>query len=135
MMETDFAERRRHIRVFFDSLEETSCRFTPAGQAAEALSASVLDLSLGGMHLTVKGTPSLAAGDRFTLTRLSHRTGPVCEEEIPMEIRWVFTRTEFSRLYMGCQFLYLPEKSRSHIANLISVKLLETSSARISVLR
>lgn len=34
------------------------------------------------------------------------------------------------RFHMGCQFLSLPEKSRSHIANLISVKLLEASTVR-----
>ena len=50
-----------------------------------------------------------------------------------MEIRWVFAQVEFSRLYIGCQFLELPEESRRSFANLISVKLLESSSARIAL--
>ena len=129
-MEDDFAERRRHIRVYFDSLAETSCRFSPDEQAITLWSASVLDLSLGGLHLSVKGCAGLAVGDPLILASLSHRTGPVCDEPIPMEVRWVFAQPEFSHLYVGCRFLYLPEKSRCHIANLISVKLLETSTAR-----
>ena len=75
-MDTDFAERRRHIRVYFDSLEETNCRFVPAEKATEISSASVLDLSLGGVHLTVTGGVSFTAGDRLILTHLTHRTGP-----------------------------------------------------------
>ncbi len=132
-MSTDFAERRRHIRVYYDSLEEIHCRFTVEEQEFEVFSASVLDLSLGGIHLTIPGNPGFVAGDRLVLTHLTHRTGPVSDERIPLEIRWVFVREAFGRLYMGCQFLHLPEKSRSSIANLISVKLLESSTARIGV--
>ncbi len=132
-METDFAERRRHIRVYFDSLEETNCRFAAEEQEAEIFTASVLDLSLGGMHLTVMGNNHFTVADRLIMNIMTHRTGRVCDEQIIMEIRWVFSREEFSRLYMGCQFLYLPEKSRGHIANLISAKLLETSTARIGM--
>lgn len=129
-MEEDFAERRRHIRVYFESMEETSCRFSPVERAINLWSGSVLDLSLGGLHLSVKESAGLAIGDPLILSSLSHRTGPVCDEPIPMEVRWVFAQPEFSRLYVGCRFLFLPEKSRCHIANLISVKLLETSTAR-----
>ena len=130
-MDTDFAERRRHIRVYFESLEETNCQFTPPGQATASLIASVLDLSLGGLHLACKGDYSFTVGDQLILTSLTHRTGPVCDEQIPMEVRWVFAKTGSRGLYLGCQFLHLPEKSRSRIANLISVKFLESSAARI----
>ena len=129
-MHTDFAERRRHIRVYFDATEEMGCEFSNGAEATKMLRASVLDLSLGGLHLSVTGDFNFAIGDRILLTRLRHRTGLVSEEEIPVEIRWVFAQAEFSRLYLGCQFLELPEESRGNIANLISVKLLESSSAR-----
>jgi c-di-GMP-binding flagellar brake protein YcgR len=129
-MHTDFAERRRHIRVYFDATEEMGCEFSNGAEATKMLRASVLDLSLGGLHLSVTGDFNFAIGDRILLTRLRHRTGLVSEEEIPVEIRWVFAQAEFSRLYLGCQFLELPEESRGNIANLISVKLLESSTAR-----
>jgi c-di-GMP-binding flagellar brake protein YcgR len=129
-MNVDFAERRRHIRVYFDSVEETSCRFTPEKKAVGVLSASVLDVSLGGIHLMVTESVSFIVGDQLILNSLTHRTGLVCGEEIPMVIRWVFTQATSRHLYLGCQFLFLPEQSRCHIANLISVKLLETSTAR-----
>ena len=129
-MQTDFAERRRHIRVYFDATEEMGCECSNGAGAIKMLRASVLDLSLGGLHLSVTGDYHFAVGDRLTLIRLRHRTGLVSEEEIPVEIRWVFAQAEFSRLYLGCQFLELPEESRGNIANLINVKLLESSAAR-----
>ena len=132
-MHTDFAERRRHIRVYFDSEEEAGCEFSNGAGATEMLKASVLDLSLGGVHLSLAGEFNYAVGDRIMSTRLTHRTGLVSDEAIPMEIRWVFAQVEFSRLYIGCQFLELPEESRRSFANLISVKLLESSSARIAL--
>jgi c-di-GMP-binding flagellar brake protein YcgR len=130
-MDTDFIERRQHIRVYFDSLDETNCRFVIEGKGVKSLSASVLDLSLGGLHLAVTGDLNLAVGDRLLLNYLKHRTGPVCVEQIPLEIRWVYSRAESRYFYLGCQFLHLSEKSRSRIANLISLKLLEASAVRL----
>lgn len=131
-MQTDFLERRRHIRVYFDNLEEMQCRLTHEGRAKDTLIAAVLDLSLGGMHLTLAGASGLVAGDRLVLHAMTHQTGPVCEEEtIPLEIRWIYNSDASSRLYLGCQFLALPEHSRASIANLISAKLLASSATRI----
>jgi hypothetical protein len=50
---------------------------------------------------------------------------------ITAEIRRVFTSEEFSRVYLGCTFLDLPPKSQTGIANLISAKLLQASSAKM----
>jgi c-di-GMP-binding flagellar brake protein YcgR len=133
-MQTDFAERRRHIRVYFDSVEEAGCEFSNGAGATKIMKASVLDLSLGGVHLSLTGAFDFAVGDRIMLARLTHRTGVVSDEAIPMEIRWVFAQSEFSRLYLGCQFLEIPEESRRSFANLINVKLLESSAARIALI-
>jgi len=134
-MNTDFVERRRHIRVYFATMEEMGCEFSNGAGAVSLSAASVLDLSLGGLHLAITGACEYAVGDRMTLSRLIHRTGPVSEEEIPMEVRWVFAPEDANRSYMGCRFLDLPAESRRRIANLISVKLLEASSARIGPTR
>lgn len=130
-MNTNFEERRQHIRVYFESLEEMVCEFSNGAGTPRVSSAAVLDLSLGGLHLVIDKPCDFAAGDRITLTRLHHRADLISEEEIPAEIRWVFTAEEFSRVYLGCKFLDLPPKSQTGIANLISAKLLQASSARM----
>lgn len=131
-MNNNFEERRQHIRVYFESLEEMGCEFSYGAGAARVSSASVLDMSLGGLHLVVDKPCDFAAGERITLNRLHHRADLLSEEPIPAEIRWVFTSEEFSRVYLGCKFLELSPKSQTGIANLISAKLLQASSARMA---
>lgn len=121
-------ERRRHIRVYFDSTEELVCECCAATDGVMALKASVLDLSLGGLHLAFADDPRVGVGDQVTLLGLLHHTGVVCEGPILAEVRWIFSREDFSRHYLGCQFLTLDEDYRSSIANLVSVKLLESGS-------
>ena len=130
-MERDFLERRRHIRVYFETMEEMGCELSNGAGAVKVPTAAVLDLSLGGIHLAVTGDSAYAVGDWLTVSRLNHQTGTVSTEAILMEIRWIFAPEDTNRIYLGCQFLELPEESRSSIANLINVKLLETSSGRI----
>jgi c-di-GMP-binding flagellar brake protein YcgR len=130
-MSTNFEERRQHIRVYFESLEEIGCEFSYGAGTPRVSSAAVLDMSLGGLHLVVDKPCDFAAGERITLNRLSHRDDLISEEAITAEIRWVYTSDEFSRVYLGCKFLDLPPKSQTGIANLISDKLLQASSARM----
>lgn len=128
-MQKDFVERRRHIRVYFDNSDTLECEFSHGTDAVEVSTASVLDISMGGLHLAADRA-RYAVGERITVSRMVHRTGPVSEETIPVEIRWVFAPDGGDRVYMGGRFLELPEESRRRIANLISVTLLKAASAR-----
>lgn len=130
-MNTNFEERRQHIRVYFDSLEEMGCEFSYGAGAPRVSSAAVLDMSLGGLHLVVDKPCDFAAGERITLTRLRHGDDLISEAAIMAEIRWVYTSEEFSRVYLGCKFFELTPESQTGIANLISAKLLQASSARM----
>ena len=122
LVETDFAERRRHIRVYFEGYEEFQCRFTGNGRQDAALHAAVLDISLGGIHLAVEGQHRFAVGDKLTVVQLQHQQGS-CAQQVTMEIRWVFAREDFNKIYMGCQFFELPAENRSFISGLIADKI------------
>lgn len=122
-MGTDFIERRRHIRVYFEGYEEMRCRIIGnSGQEGE-LQASVLDISLGGIHIAVDGEHPFRAGDKLTLMQLSHQRGSACTQQVVMEIRWVFARQDFDKVYVGCQFLDLPAENRAFISSLIAEKI------------
>ncbi|MDX9840711.1 MAG: PilZ domain-containing protein [Desulfobulbus sp.] len=122
MTATDYSERRQHVRVYFDGLDELQCQFVQATAAAEPHAAAVHDLSLGGLHLSLGQDGGFAVGGRLSLQRLAYRNGQVCEARVPMEIRWIFARPGFSRLYMGCQFLDLPDTVRAWITALVAAK-------------
>ena len=123
LVETDFTERRRHIRVYFEGYEELQCRFTGNGRQDAALQAAVLDISLGGIHLAVDGQHHFAVGDKLTLVQLQFQQGSPHAQQVTMEIRWVFARQDFSKVYVGCQFLDLPAENRSFISSLIAGKI------------
>lgn len=128
-METDFTERRRHIRVYFEGYEEMLCRFIGnSGQQGE-LQGSVLDISLGGIHIAVDGVHTFHIGDKLTMMQLKHQRGSDCSQQVVMEIRWVFARQDFDRIYVGCQFLDLPAENRLFISSLIAEKIRQKKSS------
>ncbi len=128
MNKQQLRERRQHIRVYFQGLQEVTCRVLfPQRERSECL-ASVLDLSLGGLHLTLDREHSeLQIGEQLIIRRLFHRSGMICETSLPVQVRWAVVRPEFSRIYFGCQFVGLSADCQSKIANLVSVILLEKS--------
>lgn len=129
-MSTDFSERRKHIRVYFNQLDEVRCRFSVDDGGKDTMDASVIDLSLGGAHLGIEEEAGFCPGDRLILTRLILGDGGTCEERVPMEVRWVFSRPGFKRFYMGCRFLKLTEAGHAFLAELIGKKLQERLAER-----
>ncbi len=114
MTATDYSERRQHVRVYFDGLpDELRCRFAREATAPAVHAAAVHDLSLGGLHLSLEEDGGFAVGGHLTLLALVYRTGQVCEMRVDMVIRWIFARPGFSRIYLGCQFLDLPDPARA----------------------
>ena len=122
MTATDYSERRQHVRVYFDGLDELRCRFAREATAPPIHAAAVHDLSLGGLHLSLEEDGGFAVGGHLPLLALAYRTGQVCEMRVDMVIRWIFARPGFSRLYMGCQFLDLPDPARAWITALVAAK-------------
>jgi len=124
-MNANLTEQRRHIRVYFNSAEEIICQLSSEEKAVESLSATVLDLGMGGLRVSVTGGIAFAAGDRLVLNGLTHRTGYCCDQRLPLEVRWLSASAQTGRFDMGCRFLSLAEKSRASIDSLIRMKISE----------
>ena len=132
-MSTDFSERRKHIRVYFNQPDEVRCRFVVAGGSTEGMTGSVIDLSLGGVHLGIEEEADFRPGDRLLLTHLSMSDGATFEEPVAMEIRWVFSQPDFRRYYLGCHFLDLSASGHAFLVDLIGAKLRERLAERLSM--
>jgi len=128
-MNPNLTEQRRHIRVYFNNAEETSCQLSSGEESVVSWSASVLDLSMGGLRVSMRGGAAFAIGDRLVITGLTHKTGFCCEQQIPLVVRWVAACTRIGGFHMGCQFLALSEKSQCGIDNLIRMKIAEFQNA------
>jgi hypothetical protein len=132
-MSTDFSERRKHIRVYFNQPDEARCRFVVAGGSTEGMTGSVIDLSLGGVHLGIEQETDFRPGDRLLLTQLSLSDGTTCGEQVAMEIRWVFSQPGFRRYYLGCRFLDLSASGHAFLVDLIGAKLRERLAERLTL--
>lgn len=122
-MQLDFIEHRRHFRVYFKGDGEFLCRLGIS--ADDKVQARVLDLSLGGIHLALDGEHPVEVGNRLQLGGFLYRDGYSIDENVVIEVRWVFRSSDFSNVYLGCEFQSLPEPLYSYFAKLIGVKIQE----------
>lgn len=128
-MNANLTEQRRHIRVYFNSTKEALCQLSSAERAVELVSASVLDLSMGGLRVSVTGGVEFAVGEQLVLDGLTHCTGMRCDQQLPLEIRWLAASAEIGRCDMGCRFVALSETSRASVDALIRMKISEYRNA------
>lgn len=124
-MNANLTEQRRHIRVYFNSAEETLCQLACEEKAVASLSAMVRDLGMGGLRVSIKGGIVFAVGDQLVLNGLTHRSGFCCHQQLPLEVRWLTASAQTGSFDMGCQFLSLAEESRADINSLIRMKISE----------
>jgi len=127
-MNANLTEQRRHIRVYFNSAEETLCQLACEEKTVE-LSAAVLDLSMGGVRVSVQGGSVFAVGDRLVLSGLTHRTGFCCHQQLSVEVRWLAASIQAGRFDMGCRFLSLPDQGRASVDTLVRMKISEYHNA------
>ncbi len=121
-MQVDYSERRKHIRVYFEPSQ------TPVGELGCANSISmgcvILDISMGGVHVSIDEKQDFAKGDKLTMSALRTSSESVSEEGIDLEVCWVFSHPEFEKTYLGCRFGQLSKASRNGIANLIKQEMM-----------
>jgi c-di-GMP-binding flagellar brake protein YcgR len=120
-----FHEKRKEARVYF-SPEESICGvFVFPDFERFSFSALVLDLSLGGMHFSVKreGWNSLEPGRQLVLARLSVGDEVFCDRAMPLTVRWVLDHPMVSNVSVGCEFDELPEDGRKVLQAFLDRKL------------
>jgi len=120
-----FHEQRKEARVYFSPAEDIRGVFVFPDFERFSFSALVLDLSLGGIHFTVKreGWNSLEPGRQFVLARLSMGDEVFCDSVMPLTVRWVLDHPVVSNVSVGCEFDELPEDGRKVLQSFLARKL------------
>jgi c-di-GMP-binding flagellar brake protein YcgR len=111
--------------VYFSPEEDIRGVFVFPDFERFSFSALVLDLSLGGIHFTVKreGWNSLEPGRQFVLARLSMGEEVFCDSLMPLTVRWVLDHPVVSNVSVGCEFDDLPEDGRKVLQVFLARKL------------
>jgi c-di-GMP-binding flagellar brake protein YcgR len=124
MMAGDFHEKRKEARVYFSPGENICGVFVFPDFGHFSFSALVLDLSLGGMHFTVKREEwnSLELGHQLVLARLSKGEEVLCDKAMPLTVRWVLDHPMVSNVSVGCEFDELPADDRKALQSFLARK-------------
>ena len=125
-MALDVTNKRKYDRVYFSLAEEVTGVFVLSDISQGSFSASILNLSLGGVQFSLKREElnSLTEGSCLTLTQLKGVNGMLCDGAIPIKIRWVLDHPEVSNISLGCQFEDMSEDCFNKISLLIDNKYL-----------
>lgn len=117
-------EKRREARVYFSPGENICGVFVFPDFGQFSFSALVLDLSLGGVHFTVKREEwnFLELGRQLVLARLSNGEEVFCDRAMPLTVRWVLDHPLVSNVSVGCEFDGLAEEDRIMLQSFLAGK-------------
>jgi c-di-GMP-binding flagellar brake protein YcgR len=121
-MNTSNNERRRFKRVLFSIEEGIEGNFTPSGLKSEVITASILNLSEGGLGLNFKNTDtdSIREGDHFILKNISGPEALQAITDIEAEIMWILPYHPSRGLRSGCRFLNISHSEKEHIQKFVN---------------
>ena len=120
-IETQWRRRRNYKRVFYTAENRMIGFFLFPDKEQEIVVAQIMNVSVGGLHFTIKRNEmlSLQIGDRLILTKVIGNSPLRMISNIEMEIKWVLDHQMMKHVGFGCEFHNLPEIIRSQISHFI----------------
>jgi c-di-GMP-binding flagellar brake protein YcgR len=132
-MSAEGIEKRKYKRVYFP-VEYGLVGILRLPGIDTALTASVLDLSEGGVGLSLRkdGSPKIIKGDRLILIQIVGKDHLRFFTDIEAEIKWVMKNEHLKHIGFGCEFLNASIAIKDQIRQFVNlaVKKLEKCSAK-----
>lgn len=115
-------ERRQYKRMFFSIEEGPLAVFALPDVGKEVLTAIVMDLSLGGLGLSVRkgGNVRINVGDRLILTEIKGAANLRPISNMETEIKWIQNYRAFKHILFGCEFVNATDTVREQIQQFIN---------------
>jgi len=117
-------ERRRHRRIYFNNGEVTGS-FGPLDPPEQSVEAMVLNLSLGGLYITVsRGAPlRFRANETIIMYELKASESLRITSNIMVDVKRVEDQPIFNYIGYGCQFIELDQSSRARLVKFLEWQL------------
>ncbi|QTA89531.1 PilZ domain-containing protein [Desulfonema magnum] len=115
-------ERREYKRMFFSIEDGPVAVFDLPNYQEKTIRAIVMDLSPGGMGLSIKKDDNIIINveDRLLLREFKGHTELWPVVGIETKIRWIQNYKGFKHMLFGCEFLDIPETAKDQIRNFIN---------------
>jgi len=121
-MQTDQCERRQYKRIFFSLKDGPTAIFNFSANHSKAISATVMDLSIGGLGLCLKKDDGLIKiGRHLRLTEIKGVNFLKSVADIEMEIKWLRSYDTFQHSLFGCEFLNISNAGKEDIQQFINL--------------
>jgi hypothetical protein len=116
--EIEGKERRCYKRIFYSAEDRMIGFFVVPGNNQKVLEAHIMNVSVGGLHFTLKRNDmkSLKMGDRLILTKLMGNSPLRIASDIEIEIKWVLDHRLMKHVGFGCEFRNLPDVIGSQLS-------------------
>jgi len=118
----DNAERRRYKRMFFSIEEGPVAVFTVPDSKGRIFTAIIMDLSPGGLGLSVKKDENIIKpGECLILAEIKGTKGLESVKDIETEVKWIQNFKAFKHILLGCEFLNITEAQKEDIQSAINL--------------
>lgn len=120
-MNSENGNRRKFKRVFFDAEDKIIAKFSIPGGQKKPIAARVLNLSEGGIHVTLDAADidNVNSGARLILLQIK---GPVPFDylvSIDTEVKWIVNHPILEFAGLGCEFRNISASSRIQVSNFV----------------
>ena len=120
-MQKNTSERRRFKRVIFTVQDGIIGVFSDPVSPKKELHANVLDLSEGGIKISLQGVIAnkIKEGDRLVLTQLRGKNSVQLIVNVDTEVKWISNDQISNFLGVGGEFHNLLKEERNEIHNFL----------------
>ena len=127
MERTIDVEKRRYTRIVFNEKNRVQAVVTLPGQQepGQAMPASVLNMSEGGMQISIerKRFWEMRQGDTVLLSSITGVSDLESLKGIPMKVIWVMDNEYLEHVLFGMSFSFLSEKEREGLRTFVKNRL------------
>jgi len=117
------AEKRECKRMFFSKDDGPIAIFTFVDTPEKSITTIVMDLSMGGLGLSIrKDQSSVNVGDRMLLSEIRGAKG-LDIADVEMEVRWLHNYEKLTHILFGCEFADPSESLRIQIQEFINSRI------------
>jgi len=118
-------EKRKYERIYFSPEEKINGLFVFPDFGQLSFAAPVLDLSLGGLHFSLKREElhAIEMGCSLILSELRMDSTILSDKPISLVVRWMLNHPAVSNVSLGCEFQSFPDESRQAVEEFIVKKL------------
>ncbi|MDM8524731.1 PilZ domain-containing protein [Desulfococcaceae bacterium HSG8] len=116
-------ERRRYRRIFFSMEDGPTALFTHVRFSEEAVTATIMDMSIGGLGMTLKkdGNTFINIGDLLRLNEIRGLKNSQFLNNVEMEIRWIQNYDALQHVLFGCEFTDISTETEEQIQEFIDL--------------